>query len=420
MNKPPAGGPGGATPATLGQDQEGASPAKKGTKNVLAALSGAPARGARKPQKSFAAVWVLLFLLAAGGGGGGFYYYQYVYLPAQRPIGGKDGGGDQGTVAANVTGGGTEPQTGADGAISTDAIGSDATSTGDPSSDGTDASADEPPFDETKAPKRLKVPLVEGVAMEFVIVPSGKFTIGTDKKGDSFADARPPREVELTKAFYIGRFEVTVGQFAAYLNDSKPGNAAEMALDEMGIERSEGRYAPYAGMAKLPVRAVTHEDARSFYRWMSKKTGLKVTLPGEVEWEYAARGPESPAYPWGDDWDDALCNGGKKDDLAQVGSHPDGASWCGAEDMAGNVFEWCADKYKEKRYRSLARKDPAVLGKGSSTGLRVMRGGAYCHDPGICSSAYRFAISGTGSDESLGFRVMVAAAPEVEKYAAGQ
>jgi formylglycine-generating enzyme required for sulfatase activity len=88
--------------------------------------------------------------------------------------------------------------------------------------------------------------------------------------------------------------------------------------------------------------------------------------------------------------------------------------------MAGNVFEWCADKYDKTRYRGLSRKDPAVLGKGSSSGLRVMRGGAYCHDPGICSSAYRFAIAGTGSDDTLGFRVRIAAAPEVEKYAAGQ
>ena len=387
--------------------------AGRGQKNVLAALSGA---GARRPQKSFAAVWALLFLVAAGGGGGGFYYYQYVFLPSQTPADRVDDAGRDTTPT--VVDDGAKPKPDADSAVKPDKGVEPVADAGRPPRDTT--SPVEPAFDEAKAPKRLKVPIARGLAVEFVIVPSGRFTIGSDQKGDSFADARPRRAVELTKAFYIGRFEVTVAQFAAYLGDAKPRGVEEMALDKMGIEVDEGTYLPFPGNRKFPVRAITHKDARAYCRWMSKKTGLKVDLPGEIQWEYAARGPESRVYPWGDEWDDALCNGGKKDDLVEVGTYPDGASWCGAEDMAGNVFEWCADRYDKTRYRSLPRKDPAVLGKGSSSGLRVMRGGAYCHDPGICSSAYRFAITGAAGDDILGFRVRVRATAAVTQYAADE
>ena len=133
-------------------------------------------------------------------------------------------------------------------------------------------------------------------------------------------------------------------------------------------------------------------------------TKLIVELPGEVEWEYAARGPQSRIYPWGDEWENDRCHAEDEDGPTAVGSYPDGKSWCGAEDMAGNVFEWCADRIKqgEKPYIRLRNRDPSVKGAGNSRGLRVIRGGGYGNDDYVCRASYRNGVAGDQGDRSLG------------------
>ena len=246
--------------------------------------------------------------------------------------------------------------------------------------------------------------------MELVKVMPGTFRIGSEDGAD---DERPTREITLTKPFYVGRFEVTVGQFVAFLNHG--GYKKKMRRTDMAkagiIYRDKTYEAASDDVKDQPIVTVSHEMARAFCKWLTETNSAKLTveLPGEVEWEYAARGPQSRVYPWGDEWEDGLCHTGDEDGPTAVGSYLDGKSWCGAEDMSGNVWEWCADRYDKRRYVQLRNKNPSVKGAGNSRDLRVIRGGGYGNDDYICRASYRNGMAGNQGDPSLGFRVKLRA-----------
>ena len=117
------------------------------------------------------------------------------------------------------------------------------------------------------------------------------------------------------------------------------------------------------------------------------------------------RGPENRKYPWGDDWDKTkCCNGGNRcpgDRAPPVGSFPEGASWCGALDMSGNVWEWCADWHDQDAYRSYAKGDLAP----PSTGTRkVLRGGSWSNPSANVRCTYRLGARPSNRVTLIGFR----------------
>lgn len=163
----------------------------------------------------------------------------------------------------------------------------------------------------------------------------------------------------------------------------------------------------------------------AFARWATRQTGRAVSLPTEAQWEYAARGPQNPTYPWGEGCNSTRLNYGDvslarsgfthwtcadDDDgyarTAPVGSYRDGASWCGAFDMAGNVREWVQDKYDSRYYAA----SPAVDPPGPTNGdQRALRGGGWSHGRGDCRAARRYASFPDERFTDLGFRVVVSA-----------
>jgi len=233
--------------------------------------------------------------------------------------------------------------------------------------------------------------LHEETGIELVYVPGGTFMMGSADDDPDASSSEKPQHAHPVDAFWIGRTEVTVGQWRSVMG-SVPGQYADSPYHAKYNDQGDDH----------PVVMVTWEDCQEFCH----KLGLE--LPTEAQWEYAARGPENRVYPWGNKWDKAkCCNGqdrGPDDRTSPVGSFPQGASWCGALDMAGNVLEWCADWY-EHVYKSYAQGDFTPPSTGA---FRVLRGGDwFSSNPRDYRCAYRdHYISGEIIDRAsnVGFR----------------
>jgi len=224
--------------------------------------------------------------------------------------------------------------------------------------------------------------------MEMVFVPAGQFEMGND----SDQRARPVHTISIDD-FWIDQTEVTNAMFSAFLNER--GNQAENGVNwlEPGagsrgviygyISEDGGSYSPRSGYENYPVVEVSWYGAAAYCDWVGGR------LPTEAEWEYAARGPRSLIYPWGNIYDGSHANYcdfhcayewrdiGSNDRYAEwapVGSFPGGASWCGALDMAGNIWEWVNDWWAEDYYARSPEDNPP----GPETGaLHVARGASW-------------------------------------------
>ena len=217
-----------------------------------------------------------------------------------------------------------------------------------------------------------------------VVVPTGEFTMGSSA-GDS--DEQPEHKVHVD-AFSIDVYEVTVGQYAAFLQ----AKGIEPPSDWKTMNQPTHQKRPAANMDSV--------DAAAYCKWANKR------LPTEAEWEKAARGTDGRLYPWGNEAPTPLhTNFGKTDwnnhgVLAPVGSFEEGKSPYGIYDMAGNVWEWVSDWYDFRYYKSAPSKNPTGP---SSGGTKVIRGGAWNSNARAIRSANRSLISPT--DQGLtGFR----------------
>jgi formylglycine-generating enzyme required for sulfatase activity len=140
---------------------------------------------------------------------------------------------------------------------------------------------------------------------------------------------------------------------------------------------------------RQPQVGVTWYEAIAYCTWLAEATGRAYRLPGEAEWEKAARGTDGRIFPWGDTFDPERCNwhGSSIGHTTPVGSYPAGASPYGALDMAGNVWEWCASKYTDPYHHP---EDNETKG----TDVRAARGGSWGNPD---ATALRAAPRGRGT-----------------------
>jgi formylglycine-generating enzyme required for sulfatase activity len=212
--------------------------------------------------------------------------------------------------------------------------------------------------------------------MVMVYVPGGTFPMGSAADDPEAVPDEQPQHTVTLDGFWIDRTEVTNAQFVQFLNEhgnSSPEGVKMIVLDQgyARISQAGDRFITTEAALDRPVVMVTWHGAAAYCGWAGGY------LPTEAQWAYAARGPKGNRYPWGDASPNCdLANYGDCNRAAaQVGSRPAGASWCGALDMAGNVWEWVTDRFGP--YSGRPRVNPSGPASGD---VPVLRGGGW-HSP---------------------------------------
>jgi formylglycine-generating enzyme required for sulfatase activity len=270
-----------------------------------------------------------------------------------------------------------------------------------------------------------------GVSLELVLVPPSSFEIG-HLVGKN--EQKPIRVITLTQPYYIGKYPVTTAQFGRFVtatsyvteaerlgkattfkNGRPQPEAANVSWKSPGFEQRENH----------PVVVVAWNDAQAFVKWALTQTGRTVRLPRDTEFAYAARGRAGSLYPWGETWKGTKAN--YQDDSYRSGrsqpkskptstndcfayTSPVGfyanASWCGAYDLAGNVWQWCEDRHNPDYYATSADTDPPPPEKGNG---RTGRSGAFTLSKELMNTTVRAGFPPGSRNANVGLRVVVAA-----------
>jgi serine/threonine protein kinase len=236
--------------------------------------------------------------------------------------------------------------------------------------------------------------LGNGVTLEMVQIPGGKFLMGSPKREQGRRPDEGPQHQVTVPGFFIGKYEITQAQYQAI----------------MGNNPSDFRE------AKRPVERVSWNEAVEFCKRLSQKTGHTYRLPSEAEWEYAVRAGTTTAFYFGETITTNLVNyngnytyaaepkGQNRQQTTNVGSFPPNAF--GLYDMHGNMWEWCADHWHEN-YIGAPTDGSAWVDENNNDGrLRVQRGGSWYGNPEVCRSAVRLYNVPNSRRFDDGFRVV--------------
>ena len=268
-------------------------------------------------------------------------------------------------------------------------------------------------------------PIVSGGQERLIFVPPSAFPMGSPA-GEGSSDERPQHCVSFAAGYFVGKHEVTAEAFAAFLtsrgsNECSHGGGSANCLDASDVDRNvdwdgtaleadsrrtceaSAGGAADASCGSHPVVEVTWYGAGAFCAWVGGR------LCTESEWERAAKGTSHREYPWGDAApDETLANcsesscGDGFDGTSSVGSFAAGASPVGAQDMAGNVWEWVEDDWHGS-YDG-APDDGSAWNDSPRAAARVRRGGGWGSAADALRASYRSYDVPAGSDYAIGLR----------------
>ena len=282
--------------------------------------------------------------------------------------------------------------------------------------------------------------------MVLVEVPAGEFAMGAAEPDDAARDdERPRHEVRISRSFFLGAHEVTVGQFRRFVDatgfrtdaETDGQGASGYDADRRGFEYESARYSwRFTGYPQddlHPVVNVDWHDAVAFCDWLSAKEGRRYRLPTEAEWEHACRGGASARFVVGEaspelqrvanaadrslermwdtetvrryglspevirflPWDDGFAF------TAPVGSFEPTAF--GLHDMLGNVGEFCSDAYEVDYYGSSPAVDPEK--RPAQGDAHVVRGGTFLNGTSLVRASSRTECRDRYRNYVIGFRV---------------
>ncbi len=275
-----------------------------------------------------------------------------------------------------------------------------------------------------------------GMAPAVVVIPAGKFVMGSPADEDGHRDdEEPQRQVRITTGFAMGQTEVTVGQFREFVKAIGYRTEAQREGTGSVYDENTGRMNDRRGIDwqrdykgdrasdKLPVLNVSWNDASEYVAWLSQRTGKHYRLPSEAEFEYALRAGSQSRFWWGDgDPPKVLANvtgaGDRSPSKRSWGRAFDNYSdgyWgpapvkayppnpFGLYDMDGNLSEWVDDCWHDN-YTRAPRDSTAWINPGCVR--RVIRGGSWGSSPEQVRSAYRLSVPADTRSARVGFRVV--------------
>jgi formylglycine-generating enzyme required for sulfatase activity len=226
--------------------------------------------------------------------------------------------------------------------------------------------------------------------IEMVAIPGATFWMGSAEDDTApYPDERPRHEVTLSP-FWMAKMPVTQRLYREVMGENPASHKGDDLPVNMVRWLDAIRFCNQ--LSALEGFTPAYAEQGGEVLWLHDADGYR--LPTEAEWEYAARGTDGRVYPWGNEPpSNQLCWDGPENDLGQgnrvgpspVGSYPAGASPFHLLDMAGNVWEWCWDRYGA--YDAKATRNPAGASEGQP---RVLRGGSWGDDrPSSVRAAYR-------------------------------
>ncbi len=189
---------------------------------------------------------------------------------------------------------------------------------------------------------------------EMMLVPVGEFMMGSEDGED---DEKPVDKQTFYAPFWIDRTEVTRAMYAQCVAAEKCTTTPESEFSTRDTQ---------------PINRVTWFQARDYCEWR------RARLPTEPEWEYVARGPNGWIYPWGNEFvaENVVYGANSGNMTADVGSKAGGASWVGALDMSGNVWEWVSTIYDQKNFAYPYKSDSRENSEDVDS-TRALRGGSF-------------------------------------------
>ena len=248
--------------------------------------------------------------------------------------------------------------------------------------------------------------LADGLALEMVSIPAGKFLMGSPpEEPERYDDENSQHSVEVP-AFYMGRYPITQAQWRF---------VAELPQVDRSLEPDPSTFKG----DDRPVEEVSWHEATEFCRRLTYHTGRSYRLPTEAEWEYACRAgtttpfhfgetivPDLANYDWKQTYNQSKVT--KKKDFEgttpvdQLGI----ANNFGLCDVHGNVWEWCEDHWHGNYEDAPADGSAWLDSSANEDASRVLRGGSWYHNPRLCRSASRFDVGAGIRGDDIGFRVV--------------